>query len=378
MLPASLPESDVSAAKPGAPPTVLILVDDLEAGGAERQVVELLKGLKRNGRYRAALAVLYPGGRLEQEAASQADLVPPLHYRARYAAAGVTRLIHHARRRGVALIHAAFGPSSALSGLIAARWMRIPVVNGAIRNAVPRLTFGFRVVRWCALKSDMIVANSQAGLGAYGLAGRDRVRVVHNGIDFARFARVAPGAVEWSVCMVGNFNEWKDQATVIRAFSLVRGELPTARFLLVGRDFGGLEASRRLVAEEGLGDAVQFVTDTSDPEPFIAASQVCVLASTRGEGISNVILEYMALGKPVVVTDSGGNAEVVQDQETGFLVPERAPQALAKRVMELLRDPERACRMGAAGHRRVVEVFALDRMVNAYEEIYDYLLQSPA
>jgi len=176
------------------------------------------------------------------------------------------------------------------------------------------------------------------------------------------------------MCMVGNFSDWKDHETIVKAFALVRAVFPAARLVLVGRDFGKLAANRRLVADLGLSDSVEFITDTSHPEPFIAASEVCVLASPKNEGISNALLEYMALAKPVIATCVGGNPEVVQDGETGFLVPRHSPEAMARRVEELLRNPERARQMGAAGRRRIVEVFTFDRMVGAYEGIYEHLL----
>jgi glycosyltransferase involved in cell wall biosynthesis len=144
---------------------------------------------------------------------------------------------------------------------------------------------------------------------------------------------------------------------------------------LVGKDLGTLAESRQLANDLGLRDAVQFITGTVQPERVIAASQVCVLASPS-ESLSNAVLEYMALGKPVVATTTcGDTAALIRDSDAGVLVPPGSPQDLAARVIELLRDPERARRMGQAG-RRQVQGLTVHRMVAQYEALYDRLLAS--
>ena len=145
---------------------------------------------------------------------------------------------------------------------------------------------------------------------------------------------------------------------------------------MIGHDFGGtLSASRTLVADLHLGAAVDFVFETAQPEAYIAQSHVCVLASTFGEGISNALLEYMALAKPVVATACGGNLEVVQPDVTGYLVPRADPVAFAARIIELLQNPTHAQAMGEAGQRRVRDHFSIDRMAQAYESLYTEVLR---
>ncbi|HUI26147.1 MAG TPA: glycosyltransferase family 4 protein, partial [Candidatus Kryptonia bacterium] len=144
--------------------------------------------------------------------------------------------------------------------------------------------------------------------------------------------------------------------------------------VLVGNDAGRLRRARQLVAELSLHDSVRFVHDTAKPEPIVAGSQVGILTSVRGESCSNAILEYMALGKPVVVTACPGNAGLVQDGASGFLVPPESPEAVADRVIELLRHPCRAREMGQVGRRLVCEQYSLPRMVAEHESLYDRIL----
>jgi glycosyltransferase involved in cell wall biosynthesis len=355
---------------------ILLAVDGLPIGGTERQIVELLKGLRQNGRFGARLAVLDHGGELEGAAVEAAAGVLPLGRKARFDCTPALSLIWQARRARVRLIHA-FGWMSGLAGLLAARYLRVPIINGSIRQTPAVLGLRDRISRWCALRSDWIVANSYAGLEAYGLAAHPRAQVIVNGIDLARFdGVVAQCAEQPTICMVANFSGLKDQATVIRALPEIRRAVPRVRLVLVGNDHGTLADTRRLADDLGIGEAVRFVTNSVRPEPFIASSQVCVLVSPS-ESFCNAILEYMALGKPVVATVTcGDTAALIRDGKAGFLVPPRSPRCLAARVTELLRDPEQAHRMGQAG-RRQVQSLTVPRMVAEYEAMYERLLAPP-
>jgi glycosyltransferase involved in cell wall biosynthesis len=365
----------------GEKTSVLIVVDDMACGGRERQIVELLKGLARSRRFRTALAMLHPGGELEPEAVRLAGSFLPVRRRARFDITPLISLLRQARKHHIALVHAA-GWMSGLAGLVIARSSRIPIVNASIRAAPPRLLMRYRINRWCAARSDAIVANSWAGLEAYGLSRHPRAMVIPNGIDLSRFEGVVPRSGDGPIiCMVANFSQKKDHATAIRAMPRIREAFPSARLVLVGRDRGTLTESSRLAAELGLRSSTTFVTDTSRPEHYIASSDVCVLASntsTHGEGVSNAILEYMALEKPVIVTDGGGSPELVQHGATGLLVTGNSPKALAGQVVQLLRAPEKSRQIGEAGRRRVTEAYSLAGMVTAYEALYDRLLCQPA
>jgi glycosyltransferase involved in cell wall biosynthesis len=283
-------------------------------------------------------------------------------------------LIGHARRAGVGVFHAE-GWMSSVTALIAARWLRLPVVCASLR-AMPKTERGHRIVRWCARRSDAFVVNAPPLLQAYGLDRHPRAYIIENGVDLARFEGVIPAdSTETSVCMVANFRAAKDHETLIRALPHIRKAVPTTKLVLVGRDGGTLEEARALVSTLGVGEAVRFVTDCTRPEPFIAGSAVSVLC-TRAEGQPNAIIEAMALGKPVVASECAGTAQLVRNGETGYLVPGASPQALAARVVELLCDRERARRMGEEARRTVAERYSLQRMVCDYEDLYDRVQKS--
>src|SRR3990167_8284892 len=88
------------------------------------------------------------------------------------------------------------------------------------------------------------------------------------------------------------------------------------------------------------------------------------------EGCPNVILEYMAASKPAIATDVGGCAEVIEDGKTGFIVAPRDTEALAEKIITLLKDTSMRARMGEAGRKRVEEYFSLKKMVENTENLY--------
>jgi len=359
------------------PPRILVLADKMAAGGTERQVLGLLAGLRRNGRYGVAFARLDHDAAWDADACALAEVVLPVRRRARYDVTPAWALVRQARAASIRLVHT-YGWMAGLAGLFGARTLEIPIVNGGIRATPPTLRVRDRVSRWCAARSDAIVANSIAGLAAFGLETHPKAQVIPNGIDLRRFEGVVPEVFPGpAVCMVANFSRLKDHVTPLRALPHILAAIPDVTFVFVGNDGGTLAASRQLAVELGVERAVRMVTGVLHPEPYVAGSQACVLTSPEGEGLSNAVLEYMAMGKPVVATDCGGNRAAIRDGETGFLVPGEAAEVVAARVVELLRDTARARRMGEAGRQVVDERFSLDAMVARYEALYDRLLTRP-
>jgi glycosyltransferase involved in cell wall biosynthesis len=116
-------------------------------------------------------------------------------------------------------------------------------------------------------------------------------------------------------------------------------------------------------------DKILFLGEQADVESIVNLFDVGVLA-TFTEGISNSVMEYMVLGKPVIATDGGGTRELVADHEVGFLVGPKRPHELADRVIHLLDHPELRERMGAAGRERIRRLFSLEAMTAAHARLY--------
>jgi glycosyltransferase involved in cell wall biosynthesis len=119
----------------------------------------------------------------------------------------------------------------------------------------------------------------------------------------------------------------------------------------------------------GLQRVVTFAGWQADVAPWLASFDVFVLPS-RGEHFGRVLVEAMALGKPVVATDAGGVPEIVRDGETGLLAPPADPAALAAAVARLVEDAAQRARLGEAGRRRAADEFSLERHRDALRALY--------
>jgi glycosyltransferase involved in cell wall biosynthesis len=160
---------------------------------------------------------------------------------------------------------------------------------------------------------------------------------------------------------------------LLQALAGVRKGLPKDwLLLLVGRDDGIGGALKNTATELGLADRVSFMGARDDVADILRVSDVGVLCS-REEGFSNAILEGMAAGLPMVVTDVGGNAEAVDDGVNGIVVPPRSPADLGRAIAKLLNDPQLRKRMGQAGYKSVRQHFSLDACIDRYEKLYDAL-----
>jgi glycosyltransferase involved in cell wall biosynthesis len=170
---------------------------------------------------------------------------------------------------------------------------------------------------------------------------------------------------------------WKKAIVhLVQATPRIVEALPQARVVIAGD--GPLRAELEAEAAAlGVADHIRFLGSREDSIDLMALFDVFVLPSVV-EGMSNALLEAMAVGRPVVATDVGGNSEVVADGETGFLVPASAPDRLAAAIVKLLGAPEMAAEMGAAGRRRVIEHYRVDIMTRRIEAMYDALLREKA
>jgi sugar transferase (PEP-CTERM/EpsH1 system associated) len=215
----------------------------------------------------------------------------------------------------------------------------------------------------------------------------DKVVQIYNGVDQDRFhpgerqPGLAPAGFLDDKCMVigtvGRLAAVKDQATLVRAFALLRKQASAEtaqrlRLVLVG-DGPSRGELEKLVAELELGEQAWLAGDREDIPEMLRLFDLFVLPSL-GEGISNTILEAMATGLPVVATRVGGNPELVGDDKNGRLVQPGDPDALARLLREMVETPELRRDMGAAGLERVRRHFDWNRTVERYLAVYDELL----
>ena len=175
--------------------------------------------------------------------------------------------------------------------------------------------------------------------------------------------------------MVGGFFERKDYKTYLEAALLVLKKRTDVTFMAIGEG-PNLKKCKNMIPPD-LMPYFKFTGVQKDVESIINIFDIGVLSTNskvHGEGISNAILEYMALGKPVVATTGGGTNEIVEHMKTGILVPSNSPNHMAVKLIHLLKNPNEAIKMGLEGKNRIRKLFTLDEMANSYYELYCRLL----
>jgi glycosyltransferase involved in cell wall biosynthesis len=205
-------------------------------------------------------------------------------------------------------------------------------------------------------------------------ADMDRVRTVYNGVDPADFPALDSEPEVPTISWAGRIDPVKDLETLLRAFALVRQEIPAVRLRIFGSPPGGrgpyVIKCEALADELGVRSAVVFEGRVAQIRDAYAAGQIVVLSSIS-EGFPYTLIEAMTCGRACVSTDVGGVTEAVGD--TGLVVPPRNPAELARACLTLLRDPALRQRLGSAARLRALEYFTVDRAISAFDEIYMFL-----
>jgi glycosyltransferase involved in cell wall biosynthesis len=177
------------------------------------------------------------------------------------------------------------------------------------------------------------------------------------------------------IAKVAHVREWKGYDIFLQAAAMVAAAEPRAMFVGIGKGTGDSLALDQLVRQLHLGDRVRWAGFREDLPQMLAAADLCVHAATAGEGVTGAVREALAMAKPVVVTDVGGNRELVIDGQTGLLVPARDPARLAAGILTLIRQPALAQALGWAGRRMVEGDFSHDAKAQRVEQLYQQILQ---
>lgn len=376
-------------------PVVLQLIDSFNQGGSERQAIQLTRLLLDGGRFKVRLASLNPAGilRSQAEALNIGDIpsFPLTSFYDKNAIGQLRRLISFLRETRVDILHTHDFYTNVF-GMTAGAFARVPVRIASMRETEGmRTTAQQRAQHMAYTLAHKVVANSEAvrsKLIEHGVKDA-KIAVVYNGLDSARLITdrsraecleslgLSPdseGTSRKFVTVVANMrHEVKDYPMFLRAAQLVRHDVADVEFLLAGE--GELTDQLRALARElGIETGTHFLGRCENVRELLAVSDVCVLSS-KAEGFSNAILEYMAAGRPVVATDVGGAREAIVDGETGYLVESGNHAAMAMRIISLLRDPNMAGTFGERGRRVVDEKFSCEAQLRRTEQLYETTLR---
>jgi len=261
-------------------------------------------------------------------------------------------------------------------GLWLARRLRVPVIQTVHDYMQPRerLRTDTQLTRRIIAVSDSVKADL---LGRSGVEN-SLISVIHSGVSCNLSHQEPEVLSEGRVPVVGTAGPLE----AVKGFPFFLGA--AARVLSLGRQVEFVIAGagpeeenlRRLARELGIAEHVTFVPNLLDFSDALEAMDVFCLPSLQ-QGIGTIMLEAMALGRPVIATKVGGVYRVIRDNETGLLIPPSDSARLAERIIELLDDPARARTIGAAAREEVLQEFRVDQMVSQTAAVYREVLGKP-
>lgn len=358
-------------------------VENLNRGGLERMVLELVKLQQQQGHH-CQVVCLFDAGALVHELAGLGIPVMACGKRRGVDLRALARARRAVRRHATEVLHT-HNAVAHYQAVLATCGLGVHCVINTRHGMGGNQRAGRRewLYRRALARTNMVVTVCEAARRAAvqrGLVPPDKTRVIPNGIRLASFQPASARRREQLVQSlglpastrvigtVGRLNWAKDQAGLIRAFRQVHERQPDTALVLIGD--GELRAELQQCAyAEGVAGSVHLLGDRHDVRELLQGLDVFVLSSVS-EGYSMALLEACAVALPIVATDVGGNGEIVRDGDTGRLVPPGDPSALAVAMLELLQQPEQASKLAHAARRWVETHGSLEAMAARYAQLY--------
>ena len=366
------------------------VVPTLLCGGTETQFMTLARAL--DDRFDVRFACLRRWGPFVDELSERGiplNEYPVTTFRGINALKQQVRFARDVRRQGIDIVHT-YSFYGNVFAVPPARFAA-PVVVASIRDRGLYLSkMQLRVQRCICRLADRVLVNADAvkqWLVGDGFPA-SRITVIPNGVDLSRFVatenpvelRRSLGVPEHAplVGVVSRLHRLKGIEDFLDAAALIVAKHPAAHFLVVGQpspvdNHAYLEELMARAQHLGIGERVIFTGLRSDVPALLSTLSVSVMPSLN-EALSNVLLESMAAGAPVVATDVGGTTEALRDGHTGLLIPPSDPAAMAAAIDRLLANPVLARALGQSARQAIADKFSLDRMVAATAVLYEDLL----
>ena len=376
---------------------LLLVIDEMEVGGTQRQMVHLVRGLNPS-RFEVEILFFRQPSFLVDELKSMGTVVHEIPKRGAIDLAFLTSLHRLISNGRFDLVHAFSFTSELWSAVVLAMLFarRRPELISSVRGTYEWYsTTQWRLKRWVSKRSAFVIANSKMGAQFAKARMRlpdDAISIVYNGLPVVsevastsssalrKTLGLKPGA--FFLLFVGRLVEHKNIETLLRAMGSLQASssansasaTKTTQLVIAG-DGPDRHALHRLSRSLGLehqerrAPVVQWLGERRDVAQLLAACDALVLPSWR-EGLSNVILEAMQAGKPVIASTAGGNVESVVVDKTGLMFDPADPEELAALILKLAADDALAVELGQAGRQRANELFTLENMVRQTEDHY--------
>lgn len=354
-------------------------------GGGERHLADLANGLAQRGH--EVFAALRPTSPLVPELNLSASNISTFRLLNALDAFSARKLARLVREREIQVVHAHMARDYPLAAYAVRR-------NRGSKLVVTRhVLFALNRLQSLTLShASRVIAVSNAvqrALTAQQLLPAQRIVVVHNGINVARFGKATRADQlsfrrAWNIPenamligSVGELTPLKGHGEFLEAAAIILRSFPTAQFLIAGLDAAPgmphLTALKKQIAGLGLADSVRVIGWVEDLACLYQTLDVFVSAS-HTESFGLAIAEAMASGTPVVATQTEGAAEIIENELSGSLAPIGNVDALAAAIEDLMRNEPRRSQLGGSGKARIESTFSLERMVSATEALYEQVL----
>jgi glycosyltransferase involved in cell wall biosynthesis len=372
---------------------ILFLTDVFRImAGSERNIVNLLRGMDRN-QFKIILAC-FLSGPLCEAMQKEGYEIEWLRQTKIYSWDGLKKifyLIRFIKKKNISLI-VTYHESSDIFGLILSKISKVPIISN-------RRDMGFNMdwkhkifYKLFGRHFDCTIAVCNAvreEILRKKWFRQDEIRIIHNGVDTGIFKQLEDRSgvrkeigIDDSDLVVGavaNLRKIKGIRFFIEAASIICRRVKKVKFIVIGADMNEpgstIKDLEQLAENLQVKDHISFLGRRDDANELMQIVDVGVLPSLS-EGFSNVILEFMSCGKPVVATDVGGNREAVAHGETGFLVAPADSSGLAEAVLRLIENEETRKQFGAAGRWRAEGCFGLGEMINEYQKAFLSVISS--
>lgn len=362
---------------------ILMLTESFRIGGKERRIIELLKKLELYEDVVCEVIILKNLIEYSEVRHLKKTSIRIIERKIKKDPSVIFKIAKITKAFNPDIVHS-WGPLPSIVSFPVARFYHKTFINNMISNAF----VGLLSKTWFRAKlsfpfSNVIVSNSQAGLDAYKVRA-NKGRVIYNGFDFKRLENLTDQITvrgrfdirgSFVVGMVGVFHERKDFDTFFSAAKEILLQGKDLCFIAVGNG-PYLEYYKAQIGPE-LERRILLPGSVNSIESLINVFDIGVLTTNtkvHQEGISNSIMEYMALGKPVIATKGGGTSELIQHNKNGLLIEPFSKTDLIENILDLYNNPLKRAELGKNARETIQNSFSMDQMAEDYIQLYESVI----
>lgn len=366
---------------------ILFLIDELMIGGTEKQLILLAEnlprdifepviGILRDTKFQKTLSLSTP---IVNFKCSEIPVIRNIQL--------AKRLHNYLCKEKFDILQTQFVESE-IYGFIGAYFCRSkPLILSTRRNMyhwTQETPWQFRICRFLAKQATQVIANSyavQQKCQELESIPSDKITVIPNAVDVENFQGISSKKAKKMlnidpaapvIGVVGNWRPVKGLVCFLQAAAQIHTAIPSAQFILAGQ--GPQENELKDLAKQlGIYSNTHFLKNHPDIPSMISAFDIAV-QSSLSESFSNVLLEYMASGKPIVATNVGDASVVLDHGKSGFIVPPGNPTALSKAVGQLCDNETFAAQLGTAARKKVLAQWSVAALLKRYEHFYKHIL----